>query len=64
LQGAGEPLVADLAMVDAAEPTAKLPPPHAIRLQSDRCENITARAQLGETLSDAELAALRTECRS
>jgi hypothetical protein len=66
LQGAGEPPVADLAMVtvDAAEPTAKLPPPQLKRLQSDRCENITARAQLGETLSDAELAALRTECRS
>jgi hypothetical protein len=66
LQDTGEPLVADLAMVmvQAAEPTPKLSPPQAIPLQSDRCENITNRAQLGETLSDAELAALRTKCRS
>jgi serine/threonine-protein kinase len=43
---------------------AKAPPPRPPVLRSSRCSNIVSRAQLGETLSDAELAALRTECRS
>ena len=67
LQGAAEPLVADLAMVTvlAAETkTVKLPVPHVKDLQREKCENIASRAQLGDILSDAELAALRTECRS
>jgi len=68
---------ADLAMVTvrAAEPAAapapagapagaKAPQPRPANLRSDRCANIVSRAQLGETLSDAEVAALRTECRS
>jgi len=38
--------------------------PHSQTLRSSRCANIISRAQLGETLSDDELAALRTECRS
>jgi hypothetical protein len=33
-------------------------------LRSSRCMNIINRVQLGETLSDEERAALRTECRS
>jgi serine/threonine-protein kinase len=43
---------------------AKMPPPRAPSLRSGRCSNIVSRAQLGETLSDGELMALRTECRS
>jgi serine/threonine protein kinase len=67
LQRAVMPLAADLAMVTvrAAEPAAlKAPQPRPTMLRSDRCANIVSRAQLGETLSDAEVAALRTECRS
>ena len=66
LQGAA----ADLAMVQvqvpvrAAEPVAKVVQPRPSGVRSDKCANIVSRAQLGETLSDAELAALRTECRS
>ena len=40
------------------------PPRHQPPLRSDRCSNILSRAQLGETLSNDEIAALRTECRS
>ena len=40
------------------------PPRHQPTLRSDRCSNILSRAQLGETLSNDEIAALRTECRS
>jgi len=57
----------DIAMVTvrAAEPAAPKPvQPRPASLRSDRCANIVSRAQLGETLSDAEIAALRTECRS
>jgi serine/threonine-protein kinase len=43
---------------------AKAPPPHPAALRSSRCSNIVSRAQLGETLSNAELTVLRTECRS
>jgi len=47
------------------QPTVKTSPqPHPQVLRSSRCANIISRAQLGETLSDGELAALRTECRS
>ena len=62
--------VADLAMVQVqvpartAEPVAKVVQPRPSGARSDKCANIVNRAQLGETLSDAELAALRTECRS
>jgi serine/threonine protein kinase len=64
----GTRIAADLALVTvrAAEPVAAKPPP--LRppppAHTERCANILNRAQLGETLSDAELAALRTECRS
>ena len=61
------PVAVDLAMVNvrAAEPVvAKVPQPRPATARSERCANIASRAQLGETLSDAELAALRTECRS
>jgi serine/threonine protein kinase len=67
LERTAEPPAADFAMVTvrAAEPAvAKVPLPRATPLRSDRCANIVSRAQLGETLSDAELTALRTECRS
>ncbi len=67
LQRAAEPPAVDLVMatVRAVEPAvAKVPRPRATPLRSDRCANIVSRAQLGETLSDAELTALRTECRS
>jgi predicted Ser/Thr protein kinase len=60
-------LVADLAMVivRVPEPTvAKTPQVRPVTTQSQKCANIVSRAQLGETLSDADLAALRTECRS
>jgi predicted Ser/Thr protein kinase len=63
----GTRLAADLAMltVHAAEPVAARPPPlRPPPVHTERCANILNRAQLGETLSDAELAALRTECRS
>jgi len=58
---------ADVAMVTvrAAEPAAaKVPQARPTNVRSDRCANIVSRAQLGEALSDAERAALRTECRS
>lgn len=66
LQGAA----ADLAMVQvqvpvrSAEPVAKVVQPRPSGVRSDKCANIVSRAQLGETLSNAEIAALRTECRS
>ena len=44
------------------EPAAAKAAPPVLR--SSRCSNIVSRAQLGETLSNAELTALRTECRS
>ncbi len=40
---------------------AKAPSP---ALRTGRCANIISRVQMGETLSDGERAALRTECRS
>ena len=54
---------ADLAMVieRPPEPVAVRPPSHP---QSEKCANIVSRAQLGETLTNAELAVLRTECRT
>ncbi len=61
---------ADLAMVQvqvlvrSTEPVAKAVQPRPSGVRSDKCANIVSRAQLGETLSNAELAALRTECRS
>jgi serine/threonine protein kinase len=69
LQRAAVPPAADLATVTvtvvAAEPAVvKAPPRRPTSLKSDRCANIVSRAQLGETLSDGELSALRTECRS
>nr|WP_294543277.1 protein kinase [uncultured Rhodopila sp.] len=67
LQHAAEPPAADVAIVTvrAAEPVvARMPQPQrAIPVQSAFCANINSRAQLGETLSHDELAALRTECR-
>jgi len=64
--GASEPsVVANLAIVTvypAAPAVMKAPLRSAPN--SARCANIVSRAQLGETLSDAELAALRTECKS
>jgi serine/threonine protein kinase len=67
LQDATRPLAADLAMVivRAAEPPPPRPPqPRQPTVRPAKCANILSRAQLGETLSDAELTALRTECRS
>jgi hypothetical protein len=66
LQRAPESPAVDLAMVmvRAAEPLAKPLQPRTTSLRSAKCANIVSRAQLGETLTDAELAALRTECRS
>jgi hypothetical protein len=66
LQNAAPPLAADLAMVTvrAIEPAVvKQPQRRLTPVRSDRCANIVSRAQLGETLSNAELTALRTECR-
>jgi serine/threonine-protein kinase len=70
--------VADLAMITIrrAEPApppkprpvesvvAKPAVPRPAALRPAKCSNIVSRAQLGETLTDAELTALRTECRS
>jgi predicted Ser/Thr protein kinase len=67
LQHATAPSAADLAMVTvhpAPPAISTVRQPRTQILRSDRCINIINRAQLGETLSDAELAALRTECRS
>jgi serine/threonine protein kinase len=67
LERAPTPVAADLGilMVHAAEPTtAKAPQPRPTNLRSEKCANIVSRVQLGEALSDAEAAALRTECRS
>ena len=61
------PLAADLAMVIVrpAEPAVvRVPQLRPAPVRSQKCANIVSRAQLGETLSDAELAVLRTECRS
>jgi predicted Ser/Thr protein kinase len=61
------PLAADLAMVivRAAEPAVvRVPQLRPAPVRSPKCANIVSRAQLGETLSDAELAVLQTECRS
>lgn len=58
---------ADVAMVTvhAVEPgVVKGAQPYRAKVLSGRCANIVSRAQLGETLSDAERATLRTECRS
>jgi tRNA A-37 threonylcarbamoyl transferase component Bud32 len=46
------------------EPAEAKAPPRQPALHSARCSNIVSRAQLGETLSNADLTALRTECRS
>jgi serine/threonine protein kinase len=57
----------DLAMVIVrpAEPAASKPPPaRQTNVRSQRCANIISRAQLGETLSNAEISALQNECRS
>ena len=77
LEGAGTPPLADIALVTvrAMEPPVakvRLPEPGLARapaarpagLRSSRCSNILARAELGEVLSDEELAVLRTQCRS
>jgi serine/threonine-protein kinase len=71
LERAAVPTSADVAMVTvrAGEPAvapavAKVPQPRPTNVRSDRCANIVSRAQMGETLSDADRAALRTECRS
>jgi hypothetical protein len=70
LQHSAVPTFADVAVVTVrpAEPTvvstiAKTPQPRPTNLRSDRCTNIVSRAQLGETLTDAERAELRTDCR-
>jgi serine/threonine protein kinase len=57
-------IAANLAIVTVspASPAVMKTPQRPAR-SSARCANIVSRAQLGETLSDAELAALRTECR-
>jgi hypothetical protein len=75
LERATGPTSADVAMVTvrAGEPAlppvgaptvAKVPQARPAGARSERCANIVSRAQLGETLSDADRAALRTECRS
>jgi hypothetical protein len=68
LQALGGPPVVDLAIVTVRAAEARGPqaavPQRAAPLRPDRCANIVSRAQMGEALSDAELAALRSECRS
>jgi hypothetical protein len=66
LADGGSDLLGDLAMVIVrpAEPVAAKPPVRQNNVHSERCANIISRAQMGETLSNAELAALRSECRS
>ena len=67
LDGAAAPVAADLAMVTCVPPNRRLRKrrkPRPAHARPEKCANIVSRAQLGETLSDAELAALRTECRS
>jgi predicted Ser/Thr protein kinase len=53
-----------MVMVRAAEPVAAKPPSRQNNGRSEKCANIVSRAQLGETLSNAEIAALQNECRS
>ena len=50
----------------AEPPVARIsqPRPPMPALRTGRCANIISRVQMGETLSDGERAALRTECRS
>ncbi len=58
---------ADLAMVVVRPPepmAIKSPAPRQNNVRSERCINIINRAQLGEPLSNAELGALQSECRS
>ncbi len=67
LERAASRVAADLAIVTvrAAEPAVmKVPQRRPTPVRSERCANIISRAQLGERLSDAELAVLRSECKS
>jgi serine/threonine protein kinase len=56
--------VATLIVRPAEAVVIKPPVPRQNNVRSERCINIIARAQLGETLSNAELTALQSECRS
>jgi hypothetical protein len=52
-------------IVRPADAVATKPPmPRQNNVRSERCIGIINRAQLGESLSNAELAALQSECRS
>jgi hypothetical protein len=65
LDSTGSSVKANLAIVTVyPAPAAVMRAPQRPAQSSARCANIVSRAQLGETLSDEELAALRTECRS
>jgi hypothetical protein len=58
---------ADLAMVVVRPPepvASKTPVTRQNNVRSERCINIISRVQMGETLSNADLAALQSECRS
>jgi protein kinase-like protein len=65
LDSTGSSVMANLAIVTVyPAPPAVMRAPQRPAASSARCANIVSRAQLGETLTDEELAALRTECRS
>lgn len=58
------PILANLAIVSVVPGAAAvIKVPQRPEQKSARCVNIVSRAQMGETLTDAELAVLRTECR-
>jgi serine/threonine protein kinase len=65
LSSPGSTILANLAIVSVSPGSAAvIKVPQRPEQKSARCVNIVSRAQMGETLTDAELAALRTECRN
>jgi hypothetical protein len=65
LSSPASPILANLAIVSVSPATAAvIKVPQRPAQKTARCANIVSRAQMGETLTDAELAALRTECRN
>jgi Caspase domain len=58
------PVQASKPVDDTAAPEARLPESSASRSENRRCTDLLARSQLGESLSDADLANLARSCGS